>query len=584
MIKQFKIKIFIILVGALIYGQEESIYWEVADPIVNSEFIEAYIDQLIKADRFEENTIQASHSIIVQMVIMEEKVELKKLKAKNYQMGEYQSFLMHQIEKMDPVQLNIIISREYQWKDVTQRDLSELEDFSTVDNIFKERSFKDARDAFWWSNSQISASTAAKVFIRGKNSSLAFRLEQGFSELGLTRHLSENMILGLSNDIVSTYVIIPAGNTKTVVKGVGHPLEGNFGFGFKFDTHMLGGQVNYMDPDGGEYDHTKMFSRKHLVMPASSGLLYWSNTFQINRKVDSDYGTKIKNQKSSQVEAKKQVAKSRQWIVGDKEFLGRYQSADEEFVIILVDKDEEAHKAADKGRDWTTKEGRKVKAVLKKITKKKITLVRIKDDFEMAFNKNDLSTEDQNFLDRLQWDGSKTKKIAIGSLSSSDEKMIKMVTAVIKERKGKGRELRVSKPFASMRLKTGLTFTQFLHGVVDKETDVLTITDRVEGAKSVGLYLKVEGITDTKDSKAYLQINTSGSGFKSYGLGFEHNIWRMVNFGIDFTLYPNNSFITFQDSRTNSESEWDWYPGTRVDENGKGGGSFLISPYITVNF
>ena len=83
MIKQFKIKIFIILVGSLIYGQEESIYWEVADPIVNSEFIEAYIDQLIKADRFEENTIQASHSIIVQMVIMEEKVELKKLKAKN---------------------------------------------------------------------------------------------------------------------------------------------------------------------------------------------------------------------------------------------------------------------------------------------------------------------------------------------------------------------------------------------------------------------------------------------------------------------------------------------------------------------
>ena len=120
-----------------------------------------------------------------------------------------------------------------------------------------------------------------RVFIRGKNSSLAFRLEQGFSELGLTRHLSENMILGLSNDIVSTYVIIPAGNTKTVVKGVGHPLEGNFGFGFKFDTHMLGGQVNYMDPDGGEYDHTKMFSRKHLVMPASSGLLYWSNTLSL---------------------------------------------------------------------------------------------------------------------------------------------------------------------------------------------------------------------------------------------------------------------------------------------------------------
>ena len=50
----------------------------------------------------------------------------------------------------------MIMSREYKWKDVDRRDLSELEQFSTVDNVFKERSFKDARDAFWWSKFQIS--------------------------------------------------------------------------------------------------------------------------------------------------------------------------------------------------------------------------------------------------------------------------------------------------------------------------------------------------------------------------------------------------------------------------------------------
>ena len=55
---------------------------------------------------------------------------------------------------MDPVQLSIqLFLEKYKWKDVSRRDLSELEEFSTVDNIFKERSFKDARDAFWWSNS-----------------------------------------------------------------------------------------------------------------------------------------------------------------------------------------------------------------------------------------------------------------------------------------------------------------------------------------------------------------------------------------------------------------------------------------------
>ena len=57
----------------------------------------------------------------------------------------------------------------------------------------------------------------------------------------------------------------------------------------------------------------------------------------------------------------------------------------------------------------------------------------------------------------------------------------------------------------------------------------------------------------------------------------------MVNLGIDCTLYPNNSYIEFTDKR-DSESKWQWYPGSRPDELGDGGGTLLISPYITVNF
>ena len=250
-------------------------------------------------------------------------------------MGEYQSFDMKEIEKMDPVQLNTIISRKYKWKDVSRRDLSELEEFSTVDNIFKERSFKDARDAFWWSNSQISVSSAMKVFIRQKSNSLAFRIEQGFPDLGLSRQLSENLILGISNDIVSTYLIVP-GNTESVAEGIGHPVEGNLGFGFKFDTHTLGGQVNYMDVDGQEYDNKKVFSRKHMVVPASSGLLYWSNTFQINRKVDSNYGSKIKDKKKEKARSEKEISKSRIWKIEDEEFSGLFQSLDEEGSVIIL--------------------------------------------------------------------------------------------------------------------------------------------------------------------------------------------------------------------------------------------------------
>ena len=275
---------FISLWAAVIFSQGESLYWEVADPIVNSEFIEAYINKLIETDKYEDNTIQASHSIIIHMALMPDAVELKKLKAKNYQMGEYQSFLMDQVEKMDPSLVERLMSREYKWKDVSRRDLSELEMFSTLDNVLQERSFKDARDAFWWTSAQFDVSTAMTVFIRQKASSLAFRLESGLPDVGLYRNLSKNLTLGLSNDIASAYFIVPGVTTTRVTAGINHPLESAYGLGFKFDTQTLGGQINYMDV-GVDFEAKKVNSYKHLVIPASSGLLYWSNTFGLNRKV-----------------------------------------------------------------------------------------------------------------------------------------------------------------------------------------------------------------------------------------------------------------------------------------------------------
>ena len=47
------VRIFISLWTAVILSQGESLYWEDADPIVNSEFIEAYINKLIETDKYE---------------------------------------------------------------------------------------------------------------------------------------------------------------------------------------------------------------------------------------------------------------------------------------------------------------------------------------------------------------------------------------------------------------------------------------------------------------------------------------------------------------------------------------------------
>ena len=563
---------------------QESLFWEVSDPIVNSDFIEAYINRLIEVDKFEENSIQASFSIIVQMDIEDNEVELKKLKAKDNQMGQYLSFDMSEVEKMDPIQLNILISREYKWNDVSRRDLSELEQFSNVDNVFKERSFKDARDAFWWSTSQVSVSSANRIFIRQKSGSLAFRLEQGFSELGLSRQLSENLLMGLSNDIVSSYLIIP-GNTRSVSNGIGHPLEGNYGFGFKFDTHKLGGQVNYMDVDGVEYSSEDLYSRKHLILPSSSGVLYWSNTFQVNRKVDSNYGNKIKDQKKEKEKASKLIKKGRIWTLsGNKKVEGTFiELTENNLVKLQIDKDEKAHKIAKKDRKWTTTSGSEVKASLVEKNKNSITLNRSKDNFTIVLKINDLSQEDKEFLEKLQWDGEKIMSILLENFSSEDQSIIRISSGVVRARSGKGKELKISQPFASMRLKAGLSFVQFLHGNVNEDNQV-SVTDRVIGSDAIGIYAKVEAVTDDKKSKAYLQFNVSGSGFKAVSSGIEYNAYRMFNLGLDFTLYPNNSSIEFQDNRENSLSKWNWYPGDIPNSNGEGGGTFFISPYITINF
>tara|TARA_B100000029_G_scaffold269747_1_gene265072 strand:+ start:200 stop:1954 length:1755 start_codon:yes stop_codon:yes gene_type:complete len=584
MIKQIsKLSLSFCLIFSFVLPQE-SIFWEVSDPIVNSEFIEAYINQLIKSDNYEDNTIQASNSIIVQVDLVQDEIELKKLKAKNYQMGEYQSFMMSQVDLMDTSFTNMIVSREYKWKDVSSRDLSELEMFSTVDNIFQERSFKDARDAFWWSNAQLDVSSSLQAFIRQKSSSLAFRLESGFSDLGLYRHLSQNLILGLTNDIASAYLIVPPVTVDRINKAIGHPLEGNFGFGFKFDTHTLGGQVNYMDVDMQEIDVRDTYSYKHMVVPASSGLLYWSNTFLVKRKVFSDYGASIEERKTSKGKAQKTLTKVRDWKTkSGASYNAKFITVKEGVVTLLVMKDLKAHKLAEKGRNWATKSGSIVKATLDQQGSTEIIILRKKDKKPMRIKLSELSEEDILFLDRLQWDGEKTKTISIDQLSDPDQKLVQTANSEIRVRKGKGREIKVKEPWASMRIKGGLSFIQFIHGNINRydtsvsEDDKFEITDRINGSEAIGFFVKVEGVTDDKKSKAFLQVNASSSGFSALGLGLEHNIYKTFNLGVDCSLYPKGSQIEFVESRTNENKKWTWYPGGD-------GGSLIIAPYVSVFF
>ena len=210
------------------YAQSNLISWEVADTEVNQKFIEAYLNVLIKNDKFDSNTIQSSDVIMVQMEKSEKGLSMKRLRAKNYDSGEFRRFQMDQVEEMSKSMLEEILDRKFKWREITRRDLSEFESYNSVYNILQERSFKRARDAFWGSTSQVEVSEK-NAFIRQKGSNQAFRMEIGMPDMGLHRQIFNNIILGLSNDISSTYVIVPQISSPTATED-SHPLDGTFGF------------------------------------------------------------------------------------------------------------------------------------------------------------------------------------------------------------------------------------------------------------------------------------------------------------------------------------------------------------------
>mgnify|MGYP000122563950 FL=1 len=274
-----------ILFGCVSSAQQNLISWEVADPQLNRKFIEMYLNKLIENDKFEQNSIQASDVIIVQMQQQDDKITLKRLRAKNYDSGEYRKFMMDQVKKLGPDIMNTLMDRKYKWAEINRRDLSALETYSNIDNILNERSFKRARDGFWWTTSQVEVSSNESVYIRSKSTNQAFRLETGLSDLGLYRQFFGNTILGLSNDISSTYLIVPREVDVKEGDDIKQPLDGTFGIGFKFDTHSIGGQVNYMDA-GNKFKTGRVHDEEHVVLPSASGLIYWSNTFAINNFID----------------------------------------------------------------------------------------------------------------------------------------------------------------------------------------------------------------------------------------------------------------------------------------------------------
>ena len=85
---------------------------------------------------------------------------------------------------------------------------------------------------------------------------------------------------------------------------------------------------------------------------------------------------------------------------------------------MVIEKDEKAHKIAEKGKEWTTVSGSVVKAKLVERSKKSLKLKRVDDGREFPLDLKKLSDEDKAFVGRLKWDGEKTMTVSFDALSS----------------------------------------------------------------------------------------------------------------------------------------------------------------------
>ena len=64
------------------------------------------------------------------------------------------------------------------------------------------------------------------------------------------------------------------------------------------------------------------------------------------------------------------ITKSRKWNIDGKDYNAIFQSVEDDKVVLVIEKDEKAHKIAEKGREWTTVSGSVVKAKLVERSKK----------------------------------------------------------------------------------------------------------------------------------------------------------------------------------------------------------------------
>ena len=271
-----------------IYDKDEDVFlepgqfvtWTVIDREQSRYFIRKYLDVLTDMDPMANLQIQETDEMRVTAVKTENgKTALYMVQAIS-RAGALNELSKTVLVNMMVKDIRRLLERKYEWDYIENLDTGFIT--SDIINVFQERNYKQCRDAFWWTHRRVDAGFFPRMIFR-VTPRYAISLEYGRQEIGYPVNASRTLNAGLTTEIFNLYLTVPSAYPGM---SNGHPLDGAYGGGLKFDSPRLGGSLSFQDLDFVSEGDITFYDPEHIIYNDYSGQLYWSFTNRIGKPED----------------------------------------------------------------------------------------------------------------------------------------------------------------------------------------------------------------------------------------------------------------------------------------------------------
>ena len=239
------------LAFTLLVGQDiSSVAWFCESSQINSEFIDAYREQLKVSENYEElrKAPMKDDRLLVKVDISGDTIKLAGLWALDYN-GAKKRLGETFYNQLDLSLTDKLVKREYEWREWDYQDKMLLQFYGDVINVLQRKNYKATRDKFWWTFREFDLSSSGRNILRPKYFPFAIFTDRGINEIGFGGSLSNTLSFGIINEIGKYYLVIPWNSTLGIINNSMRPLDGVYGTGISFDTHKIGGGIQYQNPE-----------------------------------------------------------------------------------------------------------------------------------------------------------------------------------------------------------------------------------------------------------------------------------------------------------------------------------------------